>query len=67
MVRSPLIALAVSISLGTVSLATDASARGGGFGGGHFGGGFGGGHFGGGFRDLAGLYARLRRRHAGSF
>jgi len=54
MVRSPLIALAVSISLGTVSLATDASARGGGFGGGHFGGGFGGGHFGGGFRDFGG-------------
>ena len=33
MVRSPLIALAVSISLGTVCLATDAFARGGGFGG----------------------------------
>ena len=44
MVRSSVLALAVSISLGTLGLTTDAMARGGGFGGGgHFGGGFGGG------------------------
>ena len=49
MLRSSAIALAASISICTLGLTTDASARGGGFGGGHFGGGFGGGgHFGGG-------------------
>jgi hypothetical protein len=55
--RSSALALAASLSLGVLGLASDADARGGGFGGGHFGGGFGGGHFGGGFggmRDFGG-------------
>lgn len=54
MIRSSVLALAASVAIGTLGLATDASARGG-FGGGHFGGGFGGfgGHFGG-MRDFGG-------------
>ena len=53
MVRSSVLALLASVSLGTLGLASDAFARGGG--GGHFGGGFGGGRdFGGGARDFGG-------------
>jgi hypothetical protein len=53
MIRSSALALAATVSLAALGLATDASARGGG--GGHFGGGFGGGgHFGGGMRDFGG-------------
>lgn len=51
MVRSWVLALVASVSIGTLGLASDAFARGGG---GHFGGGFGGGHFGGGMRDFGG-------------
>jgi len=47
MVRSSVLALLASVSLGTLGLASDAFARGGG---GHFGGG----HFGGGMRDFGG-------------
>jgi hypothetical protein len=53
MIRSSALAIAATVSLAALGLATDASARGGG--GGHFGGGFGGGgHFGGGMRDFGG-------------
>jgi hypothetical protein len=55
MIRSTALALAATISMSALGLATDAVARGG-FGGGHFGGfggGFGGGHFGG-MRDFGG-------------
>lgn len=52
MIRCTALALAATVSVGTLALATDAMARGG-FGGGHFGGGFGGGHFGG-MRDFGG-------------